>query len=150
MTEPTRDQSAVPGIGSDEKPSKAFLPYPASTLSPTIIPTDLSSFKSRGIARVERDLQQKLTEMREEYIATITHFNWNKLAYEADISFEPVVGEIYHLYEANGRHLLSLIEPEKWHQKHLASLRLNVDRQFELIRRGEGIDERQLFGEASP
>jgi len=49
----------------------AFMPYPVSTLSPKIIPNDLSTFKSRGISQVERDLQQKLIQMREEYIATI-------------------------------------------------------------------------------
>lgn len=83
--------------------------YPVSTLSPKITPTDLSSFKSRGISEIERDLQQKLTEIREQYLATIDHFNWNKLIYEADISFEPIVGETYHLYEIRGRKLLSMI-----------------------------------------
>ena len=47
--------------------------------------------------------QQKLVEIREEYISAITHFNWNKLAYEADINFEPVVGQEYFLYHARGR-----------------------------------------------
>ncbi len=94
---------------------------------------------------MERDLQQKLLEIREEYISAITHFNWNKLAYEADINFEPVVGQTYYLYHARGRNLLSMIPPDQWFQKHLASLRLNVDRQFELEAIGEEIDEQELF-----
>ena len=84
----------------ESKPSQAFLPYPISTLSPPIIPNDLTSFKSRGISQVERDLQQKLKEIRETYLATIDHFNWNKLVYEADIQFEPIIGGTYHLYDA--------------------------------------------------
>ena len=91
----------------ETKPSRAFLPYPVSTLSPPIIPNDLTSFKSRGISQVERDLQQKLQEIRETYLATIDHFNWNKLVYEADIQFEPIIGGTYHLYEMRGRRLLS-------------------------------------------
>ncbi|MGC6466426.1 MAG: DUF2452 domain-containing protein [Akkermansiaceae bacterium] len=110
----------------------AFLPYPVSTLSPRIVPTDLSTFKSRGISQVERDLQQKLVEIREQYIATIEHFNWNKLVYEADINFEPVVGETYHLYTIRGTNTLSMIAPDQWPHHHLASFRLNVDRQWEL------------------
>ena len=135
----------VVGIGTDEKPSGAFLPYPTSTLSPAIVPNDLTSFKSRGVSQVERDLQQKLVQIREEYVSAITHFNWNKLAYEADINFEPVVGRKYYLYNARGRNLLSMISPDQWFQRHLASLRLNVDRQFELLEIGEGVDEKELF-----
>lgn len=127
-------------------PSRAFLPYPASTLSPRIVPTDLSSFKSRGISQVEKELQQKLLEIREAYLATIDHFNWNKLVYEADIQFEPVVGETYHLYEINGRNILSMVAPDQWSRRHLATVRLNVDRHWKIVSTGEGIDTRALFG----
>lgn len=127
-------------------PSAAFLPYPVSTLSPPIIPNDLSSFKSRGISQVERELRQKLEEIRESYLRTIDHFNWNKLVYEADIGFEPVVGESYHVYEVGGRRLLSMIAPDEWSEKHLATVRLNVDRQWKIEQTGPGVDNRELFG----
>jgi hypothetical protein len=126
--------------------SRAFMPYPVSTLSPKIIPNDLTSFKSRGISEVERELQQKLTEIREEYLAAIDHFNWNKLIYEADIQFEPIVGQVYHLYEVRGRKLLSMIGPKEWNHKHLATVRLNVDRQWKMEETSSDIDPRDLFG----
>ncbi|MDA7673568.1 DUF2452 domain-containing protein [Akkermansiaceae bacterium] len=121
----------------------AFMPYPVSTLSPKIVPNDLSTFKSRGISQVERELQQKLVQMREEYVATIEHFNWNKLVYEADINFEPIVGETYHLYRIRGGNILSMIAPDQWPHPHLASFRLNVDRQWELIE--ASVEGRSLF-----
>ncbi|MEP4077915.1 DUF2452 domain-containing protein [Haloferula sp.] len=132
---------------SDKPISRAFLPYPASTLSPRIVPTDLSTFKSRGISQVERDLQQKLVEIRETYLKTIDHFNWNKLVYEAEINFEPVVGEVYHLYESLGRHLLSMIGPGEWAARHLATFRLNVDRQWLLVEASPEIDPKELFAQ---
>jgi hypothetical protein len=131
----------------ETKPSRAFLPYPISTLSPPIIPNDLTSFKSRGISQVERDLQQKLQEIRETYLATIDHFNWNKLVYEADIQFEPIIGGTYYLYEMRGRKLLSMISPEEWSQKHLATVRLNMDRQWKIVETGANVDSRELFGQ---
>ncbi len=130
----------------ETKPSSAFLPYPVSTLSPPIIPNDLTSFKSRGISQVERELKQKLEEIRETYLRTIDHFNWNKLVYEADIGFEPIVGEVYHLYEVRGRRMLSMISPDEWREKHLATVRLNVDRQWKMVETGSGVDSRELFG----
>jgi hypothetical protein len=95
---------------------------------------------------VERELQQKLTEIRETYLAAIDHFNWNKLIYEADINFEPIIGQTYHLYEVRSRKLLSMIAPDQWHHKHLATVRLNIDRQWKLEVISEELDQQALFG----
>ena len=95
---------------------------------------------------MERELQQRLTEIREEYLAAIDHFNWNKLIYEADIHFEPIVGQTYHLYEVRGRKLLSMIAPGQWHHRHIATVRLNVDRQWKLETTSDGLEPRDLFG----
>jgi hypothetical protein len=142
--------SADPSPASDtaeEAPkSRAFLPYPVSTLSPPIVPNDLTSFKSRGISEVERDLQQKLTEIREQYLRAVDHFNWNKLVYESEIRFEPVVGATYHLYETRSGRALSMISPEQWPHRHLATVRLNVDRQWQVVQTGADVDPSALFG----
>lgn len=144
MTDTTLEADTPPEL--EARPSRAFMPYPVSTLSPPIVPNDLTSFKTRGISQVERDLQQKLTEIREDYLRAIDHFNWNKLVYEAEIRFEPVAGEIYHLYEMGGRRALSMISPDQWPHRHLASVRLNVDRQWLVVETGGGIEKAELFG----
>lgn len=122
------------------------MPYPVSTLSPPIIPNDLTSFKSRGISEVQRDLQQKLTEIREEYLRAIDHFNWNKLVYESEIRFEPVVGGVYYLYQMKTGRALSMIAPDQWPYRHLATVRLNMDRQWLVVEVGSGVDAQALFG----
>ncbi len=144
MSEVTNTPDNPPEL--ENRPSRAFMPYPVSTLSPPIIPNDLTSFKTRGISQVERDLRQKLTEIREDYLLAIDHFNWNKLVYEAEIRFEPVVGETYHLYEMGGRRALSMISPSQWPHRHLASVRLNHDRQWLVVETGQGVEREQLFG----
>jgi hypothetical protein len=143
-THPMSETSVIPELS--ETPSRAFMPYPVSTLSPPIIPNDLTSFKTRGISQVERDLQQKLTEIREDYLRAIDHFNWNKLVYEAEIRFEPIVGETYHLYDMGGRRALSMVSPDQWPHRHLATVRLNYDRQWLIVTTAEGIDSAVLFG----
>jgi hypothetical protein len=143
MTEVIASVEVVPELS--EVPMTAFMPYPVSTLSPPIIPNDLTSFKSRGITEVQRDLQQKLAEIREEYLRAIDHFNWNKLAYESEIRFEPVVGGVYYLYEMRTGRALSMISPEQWPHRHLATLRLNMDRQWLVVEVGVGVDAQDLF-----
>ncbi len=114
------------------EPRGNYLPYPASRLAAKIIPQDLTNFKSRGVSRVERVLQQEMVEIQERYMEVIDAFNWNKLIYESSFGFEPVCGEVYHLYEVSGRHQLSMISPEEWHQRWLGSVRLNADGRWQI------------------
>jgi len=117
---------------ADRETRAAFMPYPSSRLAARIVPQDLTSFKTRGISRVERELQQELVELRERYLSVIDAFNWNKLIYESQIGFEPVIGECYHLYEIRGSYQLSMISPHEWHQKWVGSFRLNADGRWQM------------------
>lgn len=127
---------------SQKTPRGNFLHYPSSRLGAKIVPQDLTTFKSRGVSRVERELQQELLELHEKYLRIIDSFNWNKVIYEAHFGFEPVVGETYHLYSVEGRHHLSMIEPESWHQKWIGSFRLNADGRWQLEKSAEDFDLR--------
>ena len=126
--------------------SNAFVPYPVSTLSPPIVPNDLTSFKSRGISSIERELSLKLENIKNEYIEAINHYNWNKLVYSSDYAFEPVIGNSYYLYRrTNGTFILSMISPDEWYLEYIATVRLSVERQFELQSIGS-TTEAELFG----
>ena len=71
---------------TDNEKRTNFLAYPASTLSPKIVPTDLTSFKSRGASKVQKALRQQLTELQERYhevideiYYTVTHLEpWER------------------------------------------------------------------------
>jgi hypothetical protein len=61
------------------------------------------------------------------------------LIYNVKMSFQPVIGKIYYLYEqANGERYLSLISPAEWgnsmgDQKYIAQVRLNADHTWKII-----------------
>lgn len=124
------------------EPRGNYLAYPVSRLAAKIVPQDLTNFKSRGVTRVERELQQEMMEIQERYLEVIDAFNWNKLIYEAHFGFEPVVGEIYHLYEVGTKCHLSMIEPEKWHQRWVGSFRLNADGRWQVEKTAKDFDIR--------
>lgn len=136
----------VPENAADANARTNFLAYPSSRLGAKIVPQDLTSFKSRGIGKVERELQQELIELRERYLSVIDSFNWNKLVYEAHYRFEPVIGEHYHLYEVDGVHNLSMIAPEEWHQRWIGSFRLNSDARWEVVKTAPDFDLRVWTG----
>jgi len=128
--------------------SGRYLPYPNSTLSPRILPNDLTSHKSRGIATVEKFFQERLRELREEYLELVDQFNWNKLIYEARYGFEPLIGNCYHLYASADGYTLSMIEPEKWPGKRwIGSFRLQADGQWSAERLADDFDLREVVGE---
>ena len=114
------------------EPRGNYLPYPASRLAAKIVPQDLTSFKTRGVSRVERELQQEMLEIQERYMQVIDAFNWNKILYESQFGFEPVCGEIYHLYEVEGKRHLSMISPDQWYQRWVGSFRLNADGRWQV------------------
>ena len=141
------EEPAVPRDGADPAARGNFLAYPASRLGAKIVPQDLTSFKTRGITKVERELQQELVELRERYLAVIDSFNWNKLIYESHYRFEPIIGETYYLYDVEGRHTLSMIAPEQWHQRWVGSFRLNSDARWEPVKTAPDFDLRNYVGD---
>lgn len=120
----------------NEEPKKAnYLPYAVSTLSPQIVPNDLTTFKSRGSSQVEKEFRQRMLELKEQYERAVDDFHWSKLVYEADFGFEPVMGQVYHLYaKAGERFALSMVPPGEWRSKDkkwVGSFRLDLDRRWQ-------------------
>ena len=100
-----------------------LLPYATNVGAPVIKVDDLVSWKSRGITNVNKEFESKFNELKIQYQNLIEEFEWNELVYGARFSFEPVVGEIYHLYQGeDGINFLSLISPNEWNKVHIGIL----------------------------
>ena len=111
-----------------------LLSYPTNVGAPVIQVNDLVSWKSRGITAVNKEFEIKFNELKEQYDALIRDYEWNEMVYNAQFSFEPVIGEIYHLYRnANGVLFLSLIGPNEWNKEHIGTFKLNSDKKWLLI-----------------
>lgn len=107
------------------------LPYGTSVGAPVIRVDDIVSWKSRGITNVNKEFANKFDELKLQYENLIQEFEWNELVYSSKFSFEPVVGEIYHLYrDAAGVLFLSLIAPNEWRKEHVGTFKLNSDKKW--------------------
>lgn len=108
-----------------------ILPYATNVGAPAIRIDDLVSWKSRGITNVNKEFQSKFDELQLQYQRLVEEFEWNELVYSAKFSFEPVVGEIYHLYRNHdGINFLSLIGPLEWNKEHIGTFKLNSDKKW--------------------
>ena len=119
-------------VFSDEKGYHAnILPYSTNVGAPAIKIDDLVSWKSRGISNVNKEFENKFNELKMQYQALIEEYEWNELVYSAKFSFEPVIGEIYHLYRGeDGINFLSLIGPNEWNKEHIGTFKLNSDKKW--------------------
>ena len=108
-----------------------ILPYATNVGAPAIRIDDLVSWKSRGITNVNKELEIKFNELKAQYQSLVEEFEWNELVYSSKFSFEPVIGEIYHLYTStDGTNFLSLIGPNEWNREHLGTFKLNSEKKW--------------------
>lgn len=112
------------------------LNYATSVGAPVIKMDNLVSWKSRGIEKVNKEFENKFSELKAEYQKLMEEFQWNDLIYKARFSFEPVIGEIYHLYVGEDDvYFLSLIAPDEWKKKYVATLQINSDKKWVVLKK---------------
>ncbi len=119
-------------VYSEEGGYNAYLlPYATNVGAPIIQTDDVDLWKQRGVNKVNKQLETKFNELKEEYQRLVDEFKWNDLVYKAKFSFEPVIGETYHLYIGNdGNLFLSLISPNEWNREHFGSFRLDSNQKW--------------------
>ena len=111
-----------------------ILPFATNVGAPVIKIDDVVAWKSRGIHNVNKEIESKFNELKTAYQSLIEEYQWNELVYNAKFTFEPVIGEIYHMYLGDdGKQFLSLISPQEWNKEFIASFRLNSDKKWLLI-----------------
>ena len=108
-----------------------ILPYASNVGAPVIKPENIDNWRKRGVTKVNHHLETKFLELKDEYNKLVEEFKWNDLVYNAKFSFEPVIGETYHLYTGdNNENFLSLISPNEWDKKCLGSFQLTADQKW--------------------
>ena len=117
-----------------QKYDASLKPYATSVGAPIIIPTDTIAWKNRSINKINHKVSAKYLELKAEYENMMQEFEYNKLIFNAKFSFEPIIGEVYHLYQReNNESFLSLISPEQCNFKSIGSFYLNAGQIWEKI-----------------
>ena len=135
-------------------PSQALSPIATHVGSAIIRPIDKGKLKSIALETVEKQSTQQIAMLRRQ--ADLIMMQVREIEeririaaeiYRADMTFEPVIGNIYHLYEREqtAKRLLSMIAPQEWTSRtnpmprFVATVRLNADRTWDVLLLGEAI-----------
>jgi hypothetical protein len=108
------------------------LTYGSNIGAPAIKTKDISTWRQSKVAEVNDQFKAKYDELRAEAEKLINEYNWNDLIYtKAQFTFQPLVGRVYHLYIKEDENMfLSLIEPNQWNQKFIASFKLDSNNKW--------------------
>ena len=117
-----------------QKYDAAIKPYGTSVGAPVITTTDTVAWKNRSIRKVNQKVQTKYLELKAEYEKMMEEFEYNNLIFNAKFTFEPIIGDVYHLYKReNGETFLSIIAPNECNFNAMGSFYLNADQIWEKV-----------------
>jgi len=112
----------------------ALKPYATNLGAPAIKIDDITTWKNNNVHKVNHHFKAKFETLKKEYQAMMDTFEYNNLIYSAKFSFEPVIGELYHLYRAkNGDSFLSIISPAECSWDFIGSFSLTTDKLWERV-----------------
>lgn len=117
-----------------QKYDAALKPYATSVGAPVITTTDTLAWKNRSINKINHKVKTKYLELKAEYEKMMQQFEYNNLIFSAKFTFEPIIGEIYHLYKRDNEDtFLSLIAPNQCNFNPMGSFYLNADQVWEKV-----------------
>jgi hypothetical protein len=117
-----------------ERYDAAFRPYATNVGAPQIKLPNNGTWKSSQIYKANKHLKAKFETIKAEYDALLQVMEYNELVTNAKFTFEPLIGETYHLYNnPNQEPFLSIIEPNSCSFEYLGSFRLTSDYLWEKV-----------------
>jgi hypothetical protein len=112
----------------------ALKPYSTNLGAPAIKIDDITTWKNTNVHKVNHHFKTKFETLKKEYQAMVETFEYNNLIYTAKFSFEPIIGQVYHLYRGkNGDPFLSIISPAECSWDFIGSFTLTTDKLWERI-----------------
>jgi len=120
---------------SSQTYNAGLLPYGTNIAAPRIVETGVSHWKNSSISSFNHTFSDKVESLKKEYQRLIDEYNVNEMLYQAKMNFEPIVGQVYHLYldENRDQKFLSLIPPDSWKKECIGSYKLNHAKIWEKV-----------------
>ncbi len=103
----------------------SVLPYAAAVSGALIKPNEEGIIRHHALTAMEEQTNMQLTQIRQQIELLAIQAKeiqqrkeLSMIIYDAKLSFNPVIGQTYYLYEkADGSHLVSLVGPKEWGAK---------------------------------
>ncbi|WP_055448598.1 DUF2452 domain-containing protein [Lacinutrix mariniflava] len=112
----------------------ALKPYGTNVGAPAIQVTENITWKNKNVNKANKQLKAKYLELKAEYDKMIEELEYNNLVYNAKFSFQPDLGEVYHLYkDKKGEPFLSIIAPNECNFDFVGSFYLTSEHMWKKV-----------------
>lgn len=118
----------------------SVLPYAASVAGAIIKPTEEGMIRHKALTAMEEQTNMQLDQIRKqiELLALQAQEIQKRkelslMIYKAKLNFQPVIGQVYHLYEKKDESIfISMISPQEWgrsapYERFVAKVKLLAD-----------------------
>ena len=122
-----------------------LLPYAHTVGGAVIKPIDKGKVKGLAVGAMYEQTEMQLDQIREQINLLAEQANKIKARveisesiYQAEMSFKPLIGKTYHLYQRkDAQYLVSMVAPDEWGRKNTlefkATIKLLSDHTWEII-----------------
>lgn len=97
------------------------MPYGTNVSAPAFTIPDVDGYKKEQAAEASHRFHQRYQELEDQYNELIDQAMYNDRILRAEISFKPIIGNTYHLYEQYGNDFVSMLSPEDWGESYMAN-----------------------------
>lgn len=109
--------------------------YATNLGAPAISTVDTVAWKNRNLQVVNAHLKAKYEELKSVLDEFKQNFEDNEMVYSSKFSFEPIVGNTYHLYRNRfDKNFLSILSPKECNFEFIGSFTLNSDKMWVKIK----------------
>jgi hypothetical protein len=118
----------------------SVLPYSSSVSGAVIKPTEEGVIRHKALTAMEEQTNMQLEQIRKQIELLALQAQeiqkrkeLSMMIYNAKLNFQPVIGQIYHLYEKKDDNLMiSMVSPKEWggsgpFKRHVAKVQLLAD-----------------------
>ncbi len=140
------DQIDLDELKDKTTENPGLVSFPHHVGAAMVKPEDKGKIKGRALMAMKEQTDSQLKKLYEQMQVLVKQANQIKQRvevsesiYHSVISFEPVIGQVYYLYEKNpAENVLSLIAPEEWGKSmpyldFIAKVKLLADHTWEVL-----------------
>jgi hypothetical protein len=128
-----------------------LLPYSHHVGGVVINPEDTGKIKSRALTAMREQTNIQMTQIQKQVELLMKQANdlkdrvdMSEQIYQADLSFEPIISQIYHLYKKEEKFKLLLIGPEDWGKmpetlSYIGTVKMLGDHTWEILNKNSEV-----------
>ena len=94
-------------------------PYGTDVSAPAFTVPDVQGYKKEQAAEASHRFHQRYEELEQAMQELMTQAQYNDRLLNASMAFKPIIGQVYYLYNKDGKDFISMVSPEEFGESYM-------------------------------